>query len=296
MPSLAEPLPDPPRLARRRSDGTAGVVPRDRLTTMVVLAALFHGLLILGITFAPSGSTRSTVDNGIEVLLVSDELPEARENETAAYLSQRTQTGSGNTTERTPAELPSPAQAKSGAAASPGTEAETLEEQLLTTSDTRARTRIVAIPLPPTQALEGSETTEAQPGEDELKLRGEQRDELYVTADTRASRLAPYLDAWRRRVERMGTVHYPSAAQRSNLDGNPVVEVAVLRDGKLQSATIQRSSGHPEIDAAALDILRLASPFDPFPPELAKDYRVLRFAYEWQFVGGRLADSAVTVP
>ena len=60
-------------------------------------------------------------------------------------------------------------------------------------------------------------------------------------------------------------VNYPSAAQRANLDGNPVVEVALLRDGKLQSAKIQRSSGHPEIDAAALEILRLASPFDPFP-------------------------------
>jgi protein TonB len=296
MPSLAEPLPDPPRLARRRSDGTAGQVPRDRLTSMIVLAALFHGLLILGITFAPSGSNPSSVDNGIEVLLVSDELPEARENESAAYLSQRTQTGSGNTTERTPAELPSPAQERAGADASPG-EADTLEEQLLTTSDPRARTRILTLPLPATQELEGSDASEAQrPGDDELKLRGTQRDELYVTADTRASRLAPYLDAWRRRVERVGTVNYPSAAQRANLDGNPVVEVALLRDGKLQSATIQRSSGHPEIDAAALDILRLASPFDPFPPELARDYRVLRFAYEWQFVGGRLTDSAVTVP
>ena len=297
MPSLAEPLAEPPRLARRRADGTAGQVPRDRLTTMIVLAALFHGLLILGITFAPEGSNPSAVDNGIEVLLVSDELPEARENETAAYLSQRTQTGSGNTKERTPAELPSPAQAKAGAAASSGQEAESFEEQLLTTSDPRSRTRIVAMPLPATQALEGSEATEAQrPGDDDLKLRGTQRDELYVTADTRASRLAPYLDAWRRRVERVGTVHYPSAAQRANLNGNPVVEVALLRDGKLQSARIQRSSGHPEIDAAALEILRLASPFDPFPPELARDYRVLRFAYEWQFVGGRLADSAVTVP
>jgi len=262
---------------------------------MIVLAALFHGLLILGITFAPQGSN-PTVDNGIEVLLVSDELPEARENETAAYLSQRTQTGSGNTTERTPAELPSPAQAKAGADASPGQEAESLEDQLLTSTNPRSRTRIVALPLPATQELEASEATEAQPGDDELKLRGTQRDELYVTADTRASRLAPYLDAWRRRVERVGTLHYPSAAQRANLDGNPVVEVTLLRDGKLQSAKIQRSSGHPEIDAAALEILRLASPFDPFPTELSRDYRVLRFAYEWQFVGGRLSDSAVTVP
>jgi periplasmic protein TonB len=301
MPSLAEthaePVAEPPRLRRRRSDGTAGQVPRDRLTTMIVLTALLHGLVILGITFASPGSRTSSVDNGIEVVLVSDELPEARENDSAAYLSQRTQAGSGNTTERTPAELPSPSQPRAGSAATRGRESDSFEEQLLATTDPRARTRIVALPLPATEALEGSEAKKAErPGDDELKLRGKQRDELYVTADTRASRLAPYLDAWRRRVERIGTLHYPSAAQRASLDGNPVVEVALSRDGRLQSATIQRSSGHPEIDAAALEILRLASPFDPFPTELAREYRVLRFAYEWQFVGGKLADSAVTVP
>ena len=49
---------------------------------------------------------------------------------------------------------------------------------------------------------------------------------------------------------------------------------------------IRRTSGSPELDQAALEILKLASPFDPFPPELAAKYRVLRFAYEWQFSGG----------
>ena len=42
-------------------------------------------------------------------------------------------------------------------------------------------------------------------------------------------------------------------------------------------------------------ILKLASPFDPFPPELARQYRVLRFAYEWQFVGGRRRTAAARV-
>ena len=126
-------------------------------------------------------------------------------------------------------------------------------------------------------------------------LRGITRDELYVSADTRASRLAPYLDAWRRRIERIGTLNYPSVAQRRGMTGNPVIEVTLLRDGKLGSAQIQHTSGHPEIDAAALEILRLASPFDPFPPDLARDYRSLRFAYEWQFEGRGVATS-VTVP
>ena len=51
---------------------------------------------------------------------------------------------------------------------------------------------------------------------------------------------------------------------------------------------IRKSSGIPELDQAALEILKLASPFDPFPAELAQEYRLLRFAYEWQFVGGRV--------
>ena len=101
---------------------------------------------------------------------------------------------------------------------------------------------------------------------------------------------------WRRRVERIGTLNYPSAAQRRGLKGNPVIEVVITRDGRLESATIRSSSGYPEIDAAALDILKLASPFDPFPPQLATRYRVLHFAYEWQFVGGRLGQGSLALP
>ena len=272
-------------------------VTRDRLTSMAVLAALLHGLIILGITFAPEPASESASDNGIEVLLVSDELPEESANDTAVYLSQRTQTGSGNTKERLPAQVPEAGQPGSDLPQSERNASDSLEEQLLSTSRPDGRARILALPLPATAETPAADAGQRVPPSDEaLRLRGERRDELYVTADTRASKLAPYLDSWRRRVERIGTVNYPSVAQRQGMSGNPVIEVALSRDGKLQSAKIQRSSGHAEIDAAALDILRLASPFDPFPPELARDYRVLRFAYEWQFTGGRLTDSAVTVP
>jgi protein TonB len=155
--------------------------------------------------------------------------------------------------------------------------------------------QVVALPDPATPAATPESTAEAQrAGDEALRLRGEVRDELYVTADTRASRLAPYLDGWRRRVERIGTLNYPTVAQRSTRTGNPVIEVALQRDGKLKSARILRSSGQAEIDAAALAILRLASPFDPFPPELGKDYRSLRFAYEWQFEGARTAPGTLT--
>jgi protein TonB len=297
MPSLAEPLPLPPRLARRRSDGPQGRVARDRLITMLVLAGLLHGLIILGVSFTAPPVRGDGANRGLEVLLVSDELPEARSNDSATYLAQRTQAGSGNTRERLPAKLPSAARPEAGAAASEAQQAATQEEQLLTTSSNASRTRVQMVPMPATDAMAAQAPAEAQrAGDQELRLRGETRDELYVTADTRASRLAPYLDSWRRRVERIGTVNYPSVAQRRNMGGNPVIEVALQSDGKLKSARIVRTSGHPEIDAAALDILRLASPFDAFPAELSRDYRSLRFAYEWQFEGEGTLPGVVTIP
>jgi protein TonB len=75
-----------------------------------------------------------------------------------------------------------------------------------------------------------------------------------------------------------------------------VLEVGINADGTLDRAVIRRSSGNPELDQAALAILKLASPFDPFPPELAAEHGVLRFAYEWQFVGGRSQRGSVSVP
>jgi periplasmic protein TonB len=298
MPSqVALSLEPPLRPTRRRSDHSEGKVSRDRLVTMCVLTALLHGLLILGITFTAPPAQKSASDPSIEVLLVSDELPEERENVDAVYLSQRTQSGSGNSTERRAAEVPTPGRPGEEALPSERNDAESLEEQLLASAGTGARARITALPLPATLEDLAADARPAEAASEEtLRLRGETRDELYVTADTRASELAPYLDAWRRRVERIGTINYPSAAQRQGLSGNPVIEVVLQRDGKLQSARIINSSGHPEIDAAALDILRLASPFDPFPQPLAREYRVLRFAYEWQFAGGRLQETAISVP
>jgi protein TonB len=295
MQPAAETLSDPPRLARRRADGMHGRQTRDRLTTMLVLAGLLHGLIILGISFS-TPYEKSQVDHGMEVVLVSDELPEARDNPTATYLSQRTQTGSGNTQELRTARLPSPAQQEATSAARQATAATDAAEQLLASNNGARQTPMHVLPAPESPGNDATNNAASRKGDDELVLRGVTRDELYVSADTRASRLAPYLDAWRRRVERIGTLNFPSAARRRGLTGNPVIEVTLRRDGRLQTARIQRSSGHPELDAAALDILRLASPFDPFPADLARDYRTLRFPYEWRFEGGEPVSGSVSVP
>jgi protein TonB len=281
----------------------------DRLITMLFLAALLHGLVIVGVTFNAAAAAQGGAP-GLEVLLVSDELPEADKNPDATYLAQRTQIGSGNTRAAVAPHNRSSSvalQAHAGTAggnslADSGDMAGTQEERVLTSSawstvvrylaDTGSagsvRDRPLLIDAPPT----------AQPGpQDEqgpAQLRGPQRDELWVTPDTRASIVAPYLDAWRRKVERIGDINYPTAARANNAAANPVLEVGIAAEGTLERAVITRSSGDPELDQAALAILKLASPFEAFPPEVAAQYRVLRFAYEWQFEDGRVGRGKVT--
>ena len=43
----------------------------------------------------------------------------------------------------------------------------------------------------------------------ELRMRGESKQQLWIAADTRESDVAVYLDSWRRKIERVGTINFP---------------------------------------------------------------------------------------
>jgi protein TonB len=88
-------------------------------------------------------------------------------------------------------------------------------------------------------------------------------------------------------------MNFPSVARRRNLSGTPVIEVTIGADGKLVQSLIRRSSGHAEIDEAAMRILKLAAPYDPFPPELSAKHDEIKIAYEWQFLDGAAQGSSV---
>src|SRR6266481_117729 len=297
-------------MARRALTLREGKAPVwDRLLTMLFLAALLHGLVILGLTFSASAGDRGSAP-GLEVLLVSDELPEADKNPEATYLAQRTQLGSGNTRDAVAPHNRSSSVPKLRHEGSPQGDSLTSrsemsggqDERVLTTvawnTDVRYLTDAGSSGAVRERPLLIDEPPVAQPGpqdeEGPATLRGPKREELWITPDTRAATLAPYLDGWRRKVERIGTINYPTVARTLGVKASPVVEVGIAANGTLDKAVIRQSSGYPDLDNAALQILKLASPFDPFPPELAHEYRVLRFAYEWQFVGGRMRGGAVS--
>ena len=276
---------------------------------MLFLAALLHGLVILGLTFNSTANGRNAAP-GLQVLLVSDEVPEAESNDSATYLAQRTQLGSGNTRESVAPRNPASAMPIPHQDGVPGGDSLTKRgdmagnraDKVISTTGWSTEVHYLAdagnAGSAPNQPLLLEQQNSSQPGPEDQNgpamLRGPKRDELWVTPDTRAATLAPYLDSWRRKVERIGTINYPTAARSLGKKASPIVEVGIAANGTLDRAIIRQSSGYPELDNAALEILKLASPFDPFPPELAHDYRVLRFAYEWQFVGGQMKGGAVS--
>jgi protein TonB len=282
--------------------------PDDRLATAIFVAALLHGLVILGIRFtSPPNDDRALPT--LEVLLVPDG-PNESPNPDAGYLAQRSQHGFGTTRrhertslpEATPSVLenegavdgdsPRADQTDETVGGSPVLSSRNFEKERADTGTERERpTQFYAVP----QASRPLEQigVNASAAASELALRGATSPDDVLLADTRESVIAGYLDGWKRRVERVGTLNFPNEARRRSMSGNPVLEVSIRANGSLESVVVRRSSGHRELDNAAVNIVRIASPFDPFPAAMRSRYPVLRFAYEWQFLNGRLGDSAV---
>lgn len=92
-----------------------------------------------------------------------------------------------------------------------------------------------------------------------------------------------YLAAWRRKVERVGNLNYPDAARQRKLQGSLRLLVAIAADGTLREARVLESSGHAELDTAAVRIAQLAAPFAPLPPAMRRNTDVLEIVRTWQF-------------
>jgi len=281
----------------------------ERLGSTLFLAALVHGVIILGVTFTAAPLDDSSIVPSLNVTLVLETEREELAADTADFISNRDQRAAGQaarglrptstlSAEQAVTQLGDPL----GADATDGTprEATPSAEQLV--SRAAGGEQVPALPQPtddPAPTLQRAATLVQQAAPQttamELAMRAELPDgsddsrTLLATPSTRASGLAEYLDGWRRRVERIGTANYPTALLGSLTAGRPTLEVVIAADGRLDDIVVRKSSGDKALDQAALRILRLAAPFAPLPDEIRKDYDVLRFAYEWDLSRGNTA-------
>lgn len=290
----------------------AGLPPaQDRLLTTCFLAALLHGIIILGVTFsAPKHLSKGPAARALEVILVSDKTPSTTADAHAAYLAQRNQRGAGNTlaheralipkSSPAPIEHPGLAGGRSLAYGRSGFSRTSGGDGVIVTRARVPRIRYVgaesassAADMPIRLRDRPDFGMEANDDGVELRLRGKRRQQLWIAADTRAIDVARYLDRWRRHVERIGTLNFPRAARAAAGARTPIIEVTIDADGHLAGTRIRRSSGDPAIDDAAIRILQLAAPFGAFPRKLAARHDQIRIAYQWEFLAGTASGSSV---
>jgi len=87
-----------------------------------------------------------------------------------------------------------------------------------------------------------------------------------VSAGTTKSLLSKWGATIRTRIERRKS--YPTAAGRAS--GSVGLALRVGRDGTLQAASVNRSSGHAALDSAALAAVQRAGKFPAAPPDLTQ--------------------------
>jgi TonB family protein len=93
---------------------------------------------------------------------------------------------------------------------------------------------------------------------------------------------AMYLNLWQRDIESTGDELITS----KNIDySDSRVQIMATIDsfGNLIKSEILISSGNPNVDRMAIDILEEAAPFAPFDPKMLNEYSILEIIRDWNF-------------
>lgn len=267
---------------------------RSRMAAALLLSVAAHAALLLWQVSAGHPSPEAST---LEVTLVNSrsEAPPLKPQ----ALAQQSLSGGGDrtrglassplprTTDSSPDEIVLEALQRRQA------ELEAEQRQLLTQLE--ARDKVMQARNAP--QLLGQSTT---PGEDDreqdslilnariaaLKERIERYNALprqtYVGPATQADDYAQYVEAWRRRIELIGTEHYPAEA-RGRIYGDLQLTVYIRRDGQLDHLVFDRPAREAILNSAARRIVELAAPFDPLPAALAHKTDILAITRTWHF-------------
>jgi len=279
------------------------ISPNRRLWFAIGISILLHGIL-LTLNFQFPDASRMMKDKALEIILVNSK--SARKPSDAQALAQNRLDGGGNVDENRRAKTPLPpsAQQQSGAELEQRQrrvqELEAQQQKLL--SQTKSKTKTASsnqreAQPEPSPTLSGRELAssalamarweaEISKNVDEYNKRPRKKN-IGVRADE--YRFAQYVEDWRLKVERVGTLNYPEAA-KGKLYGSLVLSVSILADGNVQKIEINRSSGHKVLDDAARRIVQMASPYAAFPADIRRDTDIIEITRTWTFTNGdRLA-------
>lgn len=274
----------------------------ERFGFTIFLSACIHIMLIVGVGFGYLEKTNTAA--AIEVTLAqyrSDTAPEQ-----ADFIAQENQSGSGVLDEAAAPSTPFVAVYHDEViqevtpipqAPAPSEQSSTAELTMLTAREADETTppreeEIAETDNPPSPQNTPEDLSlaiaslQAQLDMQQQAYAKRPRRYTISSASTQQRHDALYLDAWRKRIEAVGNRNYPEQARRDGVFGSLRMMVAIRANGTVQEIRILQSSGERILDEAAVEIVRLASPFDPFPEEIRADVDILEIIRTWRFHQG----------
>ena len=288
--------------------GADGELSRERFRFMIFLSACAHALLVLGVGF--TYLTDANDEATIEVTLA--QYRSQIQPDDADFIAQENQTGSGSQHEATVPSSPFLSDLNDADIneVRPAPEAQVLNEtpeqpNLTALTSINAEQVIAQQRNAPEQ--EEKQALSEQSSSEEISLAiaslqaqldlqqqafaRQPRKYTLSSASARKSHEASYLDSWRRRVEAVGNINYPVQARQQQVYGNVRMLIALNASGQISETRIIQSSGESLLDQAAVDIVNLAAPFEPFPEELKAEADILEIVRTFRFHEGNTLSS-----
>jgi protein TonB len=260
---------------------------QDRtLVIAVVISLLVHAVLLAVRFAAPEPVRFKPVDPGLEVILVNAR--HEKKPVKAEALAQANLDGGGNADAgRAKSPLPNLKKSEDGdnIKAARRRVAELEEQQKILAQNTK-QTRTKAPKTTPQDTPSAAPPTPAAPDDNEnaralaraeaeinrqIEDYNKRPRKTQITPSTREVGYAMYYSQLQKRIENIGTLNFPQQNGKK-LYGELVVYIPVFQDGTIYDKEggprVERSSGNPALDEAALRIVRRAAPFGRFPDNM----------------------------
>jgi len=285
-------------MTKRRTIQT-NITDNDRFGMTFFLATIFHGMVILGVTFTIAPPADSKTSPALDIILVQTKSPVEVKN--ADFLAQVSQQGGGSAEEKSrPRELFSAPTLSSQPGITEHSSVQQVKKQkqneqlaLLTQTDAEHTIYTEKDPLKADDSTT-VEQTNASKNTKTARLVAEISNIIeeqasidrtkYLNSSTKEFTPAKYMRDWINRVERVGNLNYPDQARRKKLSGTLILDVVINAEGKLVKTDLRQSSGHQVLDDAAKRIVKLAAPFSVFPKKLRNEADVIHITRSWEFL------------
>lgn len=273
----------------------------DRFTVALILALGLHAVVLLAVSFIYQINPLKKAAETLDVVLVNWRSEQAPEE--ADFVAQASQLGGGESLE---ASRPSvnqssiiPSEGEGDMpqqvdAAPPDNKQDKIQVLISENPLAEAVEQVTEIDQPekplPTAAELMQQSRQVPNMQPDMQRETEWHSRLprrrFISANTREYEFASYMQAWVAKVERVGNLNFPMEVRQRKLVGNLLMTVGISADGSVESIDVQRSSGMPELDEAAIRIVRLAAPYSPLPDNIRSKVDVLHITRTWKFSSG----------